>query len=103
MNTRESTDKKTNGVEEGHFIKLELKYCERCGGLWIRQQGGVESRCQKCVAEEGGLATKWRGKSHYVTPAETGAASGGESAKTKADLNPAAVLNSASMAGAIQL
>lgn len=29
--------------------KLELKYCERCGGLWIRPQGGEEVYCGKCV------------------------------------------------------
>lgn len=29
---------------------LELKYCERCGGLWFRPQGGEEVYCGKCLA-----------------------------------------------------
>ncbi len=38
---------------EGEEIQLELKYCERCGGLWLRRQGtdGVHcAMCQVCVA-----------------------------------------------------
>lgn len=34
-------------------ISVELKYCERCGGLWLRQQGteGVYcSGCRLCLA-----------------------------------------------------
>ena len=29
--------------------KLELKYCERCGGLWFRPQGGAEVYCAQCA------------------------------------------------------
>lgn len=28
-------------------IRVELKYCEHCGGLWIRE-GGAGVYCQKC-------------------------------------------------------
>ena len=36
------------------YPKLELKYCERCGGLWLRPLGGEEvycARCQEAIAE----------------------------------------------------
>jgi MinD superfamily P-loop ATPase len=41
------------GRMEGPEIQVELKYCERCGGLWLRPQGtrGVYcAGCQACLA-----------------------------------------------------
>jgi len=29
-------------------LRLELKYCERCGGLWLRPTGGVQVYCAAC-------------------------------------------------------
>ena len=28
-------------------IRMELKYCEHCGGLWVRE-GGAGVYCEKC-------------------------------------------------------
>ncbi len=28
---------------------LELKYCERCGGLWLRPAGGQQIYCTVCA------------------------------------------------------
>jgi len=36
---------------EVSFCCLELKYCERCGALWLRQAGGQESYCGVCFQE----------------------------------------------------
>ena len=38
---------------ERHLVRVELKYCEHCGGLWIRESGtGVYcERCQPKVAD----------------------------------------------------
>jgi ribosomal protein L37AE/L43A len=39
---------------ENGVTRLELKYCERCGGLWVRECGaGVVycDHCQRSVAE----------------------------------------------------
>ncbi len=33
---------------QGPSTGLELKYCERCGGLWVRLQGETEAYCAKC-------------------------------------------------------
>jgi len=41
------------GTMEGSEIQVELKYCERCGGLWLRPQGtnGVYcGGCRTCLA-----------------------------------------------------
>jgi hypothetical protein len=31
--------------------KVELKYCERCGGLWLRWEGSLERYCLYCAPE----------------------------------------------------
>ncbi len=31
------------------YPKLELKYCERCGGLWLRLQGSDAVYCTACA------------------------------------------------------
>jgi Zn-finger nucleic acid-binding protein len=28
---------------------FELKYCERCGGLWLRPAGGEQTYCTVCA------------------------------------------------------
>jgi uncharacterized Zn finger protein (UPF0148 family) len=35
---------------EGQEIHVELKYCERCGGLWLRPQGTDGVYCALCRA-----------------------------------------------------
>jgi Zn-finger nucleic acid-binding protein len=32
-------------------LQLELKYCERCGGLWLRPVGGGQVYCVACGRE----------------------------------------------------
>ena len=36
------------GTMEGSEIQVELKYCERCGGLWLRPQGTNGVYCGSC-------------------------------------------------------
>jgi uncharacterized Zn finger protein (UPF0148 family) len=36
------------GTMEGSEIQVELKYCERCGGLWLRQEGTNGVYCASC-------------------------------------------------------
>ncbi|MBZ5657993.1 MAG: hypothetical protein LAO56_22245 [Acidobacteriia bacterium] len=33
---------------EAQGVAVELKYCERCGGLWLRPQGHIEVYCMNC-------------------------------------------------------
>ncbi len=35
----------------GNEQKVELKYCERCGGLWLRPVGGGQIYCAACARE----------------------------------------------------
>jgi len=37
--------------EEFNIVQLELKYCERCGGLWVHRMGGEEIYCPSCAVE----------------------------------------------------
>ncbi len=30
-------------------VRMELKYCERCGGLWARECGGGVIYCDHCL------------------------------------------------------
>jgi hypothetical protein len=32
-------------------VRVELKYCERCGGLWVRECGAGEVYCGSCQAK----------------------------------------------------
>jgi len=32
-------------------VQFELKYCERCGGLWLRPVGGRQIYCAGCGRE----------------------------------------------------
>jgi hypothetical protein len=36
-------------MHSSHYPKLELKYCERCGGLWLRPQGDDAVYCAACT------------------------------------------------------
>jgi hypothetical protein len=33
------------------IVQLELKYCERCGGLWMRVRGAEEVYCPDCAVQ----------------------------------------------------
>jgi len=37
--------------EDPEVIQLELKYCERCGALWLRLRGTQEIYCAPCDLE----------------------------------------------------
>lgn len=39
---------RANKTAGGKESSLELKYCERCGGLWLRPVGGGQIYCTIC-------------------------------------------------------
>ena len=53
----------TEGLE---VIRLELKYCERCGGLWMRVGGSGDVYCPSCAVEMLDLPTRRRRKPHLL-------------------------------------
>jgi len=38
-------------TSQWEVVQLELKYCERCGGLWLRQRGVEDVCCWHCAQE----------------------------------------------------
>ena len=38
-------------IEDPEVVQLELKYCERCGALWLRLRGTQEIYCAPCDLE----------------------------------------------------
>jgi hypothetical protein len=36
---------------EDVLVAMELKYCERCGGLWFREKDAAEVYCPDCVPQ----------------------------------------------------
>lgn len=51
-------------TENMEIIELELKYCERCGGLWLRIRGRDDVYCASCalqVSDLPGAAPRKRG------------------------------------------
>ena len=38
-------------IADLEIVELELKYCERCGGLWMRRQGTEDVYCASCVLQ----------------------------------------------------
>ncbi|HZP63744.1 MAG TPA: hypothetical protein VFB28_10050 [Terriglobales bacterium] len=43
-------------IDDLSVTLLELKYCERCGGLWLREKGCEESLCQACSTRKAEFA-----------------------------------------------
>lgn len=46
-------------LERSEEIIIELKYCERCGGLWFREAESNANLCGPCTNEEPGLAKRY--------------------------------------------
>ena len=38
-------------MENKMYLRIELKYCERCGGLWYRAEGDTQVYCHACMPE----------------------------------------------------
>ncbi len=35
-------------IQKLEILRVELKYCEACGALWLRAPGSTVPYCQKC-------------------------------------------------------
>jgi hypothetical protein len=40
--------KSSRADEKSREIRVELKYCEHCGGLWLRECGAAAAYCENC-------------------------------------------------------
>ena len=48
--------------EKVEVLQLELKYCERCGGLWLRVRGTQDAYCASCAGAMSEVAIGRRSK-----------------------------------------
>jgi Zn-finger nucleic acid-binding protein len=46
-------------LERSEGLIIELKYCERCGGLWFREAGSNANLCGPCTNQEPVLARRY--------------------------------------------
>jgi hypothetical protein len=65
----------SQAIEEGDRI-VELKYCERCGGLWLRSTPGDESYCESCRAAMAAWPRMGRAKNNVDHRGRFGVAQG---------------------------
>ena len=64
-------DGKAHEREEDAMVRVELKYCEHCGGLWLRECGAGTVYCENCAAKVADLPIpkkKERGAALPVRP-----------------------------------
>ena len=47
---------KSRNGEVKKEVGVELKYCEHCGGLWVRERGAGAVNCNRLPAQGSGLA-----------------------------------------------
>jgi hypothetical protein len=59
-------------LEGQDLIFLELKYCERCGGLWMRLAGSDDLYCAGCALEMMDLAFPRKRKTSPRLPVNRG-------------------------------
>lgn len=52
---------------EKKLLRVELKYCEHCGGLWVRESGGGVY-CEKCQAKVADLPVAKKRGGRLVLP-----------------------------------
>ncbi len=50
-------------METEEYVKVEVKYCELCAGLWLRYEGSKEVYCAYCAPAMREMA---RGKKKQV-------------------------------------
>ena len=41
--------------ETSQLRNMELKYCERCGNIWLRRAGSERTQCAPCAKAEASL------------------------------------------------
>ena len=49
-------------------VGVELKYCEHCGGLWVRERGAGTVYCEKCQPKVADLPAPKRKRGRLALP-----------------------------------
>jgi Zn-finger nucleic acid-binding protein len=58
-------------LQDSNAIQMELKYCERCGALWLRLTGSELIFCPPCSVILAGLARDPRFREHRSVSSST--------------------------------
>jgi len=58
-------------IDDVEIVQLELKYCEYCGGLWLRRKGDAEVYCAACIPYVAGLAVVGNHRTRPRLPVNT--------------------------------
>lgn len=53
---------------EIEIVEVELKYCERCGGLWLRPCGSQRVYCGICAPRMAALELPEEPPEHFALP-----------------------------------
>jgi len=54
--------------KEKNDVRVELKYCEHCGSLWVRESGAGTVYCEKCQPKVADLPAPRKRPSRAVLP-----------------------------------
>jgi len=54
--------------EQDGMVRVELKYCEHCGGLWVREKGAGVVYCDKCREKVADLPGPKKGSGRINLP-----------------------------------
>ncbi len=57
-----------NPEGEGNEVGMELKYCEHCGGLWVRERGAGIVYCDRCQAKVADLPAPRKRRGRLILP-----------------------------------
>jgi hypothetical protein len=49
-------------------VRVELKYCEHCGGLWVRESGAGGVYCEKCQPKVADLPAPKKKSGRLILP-----------------------------------
>ncbi len=79
----------TNIEQDTPVVHLELKYCERCGSLWLREADSGGIYCARCIAAVGRMAPSTRQRNTARVPGSEYGAQLPPENSTQADLKDA--------------
>ena len=54
--------------KENNVVGVELKYCEHCGGLWVRERGAGTVYCERCQGKVADLPAPKAKRGRLVLP-----------------------------------
>jgi Zn-finger nucleic acid-binding protein len=59
---------KRNHRKENDAVRMELKYCEHCGSLWLRRSGTDKVYCESCQPKIAELPPAKKGPGRVELP-----------------------------------